>query len=241
MTAAAPTGTAITFQNVGFVIPSGLALGATGEAVPEVTETTGAPWDVAPAHIRFTLNGYNDSLAKFSEAFIKVYPAQGDTSWAGNSLPSLQALLASPSAPLDAKSLPGVPGFNAAQMVAAQVTRINFIDGAGIRMVTQYGQAVMPITNRGTFYHFQGLTSDGKYYIVAVLPIGAPFLPNEYDTNAPTPPGGVAFPDINNTDVTVFDNYFQAVTGVMNAAGPNTYSPTLPMLDALVQSITVTP
>ena len=61
-----PSGTPVTFQNVSFVIPNGLASGASGENVAKVDDTNGPGWDIAPAHIEFTLNGYNNSLGKFS-------------------------------------------------------------------------------------------------------------------------------------------------------------------------------
>ncbi len=238
-----PSGVAASFGNVSFVIPNGLASGASGEQAAAVDETNGAPWEVAPAHIHFTLNGYNDQLGKFSVADITIYPAQdfaAVSAGATNSLQSLQAILASPSAPLTKDALPQVPTFNAAQMFAAQVQRINFASGSGLRMVTQYGQAVGPATNNGTFYHFEGLTSDGKYYVVVVLPIGSPLLSSGNDPNAPAPAGGVPFPGYSSIDPKDYDTYFQAVTDKLNAAGADTFQPSLSQLDALIQSITVT-
>lgn len=237
-----PSGTPVTLQNVSFVIPNGLASGASGENIAKVDETNGAPWDVAPAHIHFTMNGYNNQLGKFSVADITVYPAQdfaAVSAGATNSLQRLQAILASPSAPLTKDALPQVPTFNAAQMFAAQVQRINFASGSGLRMVTQYGQAVGPVTNNGTFYHFEGLTSDGKYYVVVVLPIGSPILSSGNDPNAPAPAGGVPFPGYSSMDIKDYDAYFQAVTDKLNTAGADTFQPSLSQLDALIQSLTV--
>ncbi|MEO8354588.1 MAG: hypothetical protein ABI621_01610 [Chloroflexota bacterium] len=39
---------------------------------------------------------------------------------------------------------------------------INFQNGRGIRFLTQYAQYPAPINNHELFYHFQGLTNDGK-------------------------------------------------------------------------------
>ncbi|MBI5295504.1 MAG: hypothetical protein HY869_08505 [Chloroflexi bacterium] len=251
LTAAAPpaTGTPapqnipVSFQNVSFVIPEGLASGASGELVPAVTEETGAPWDVGPEHIRFSFSGYDDSLGKFSGLEIRVYPVldETSTSWMGNSLTKLRAVLASPSAPVAPKDMPSVPYFNAAQMIAAQTKVLTFQSGTGVRAITQYGQAVGPISNNGTFYLFVGLTSDGQHYVVAVLPIGADFLPNSYDPAQPAPPNAIPFPDYTSADPAEFEAYFQAVTDQFNAADPTAFTPSLPALDALVQSITVNP
>ena len=237
----APSGIAVSYGNVSFVIPNGLALGAAGESVAAVIGEEGAPWEVAPAHIRFSFTGYNDALAKFSVMQISIFPAQDYEAARGNSLPRLQAILAAPAAPLDPKSMPLVPFFNATAMMTAQATRLGFNGGSGVRMVTQYGQAVMPIANSGTFYHFEGLTSDGRYYLVAILPIGAPFLANGFDVPSAPPPDGIPFPDMNSTDPNVFEAYFRAVEAKLNAADPNVFSPALPLLDALIQSITVAP
>lgn len=237
-----PGGIPITFQNVSFVLPNGVASGASGENVAKVDETNGAPWDVAPAHIHFTMNGYNNQLGKFSAADITVYPAQDYAAvyqGAADNLQKLQAILASPSAPLNKDALPQAPSFNAAQMMAAQVQRINFASGSGLRMVTQYGQAVGPIANNGTFYHFEGLTSDGKFYVVAVLPIGNSILPSGDDPNAPSPAGGAPFPGYTSIDPKDYETYFQAVADKLNAAGADTFQPSLAQLDALIQSITI--
>lgn len=252
LTAAAPAATEtpapqnipISFQNVSFVIPEGLASGAAGELVPAITEETGgAPWDVGPEHIRFSFSGYDNSLGKFSGLEIKVYPVLDDASnsWMGNSLTELRAILASPNAPITPEAMPSVPYFNAAQMIASQIKVINFQGGSGVRAVTQYGQAVGPVSNSGTFYLFIGLTGDGKHYVVAVLPIGASFLPDSYDPAQPAPPSAIPFPDYTSADAAEFEAYFQAVAAQLNAADAAAFTPSLSLLDALVQSITVAP
>ncbi len=57
----APTqinGTSVSCQNISLVIPNGLAGGVNAEAIPAVGENDGAPWEVAPAHAKCTLTGY---------------------------------------------------------------------------------------------------------------------------------------------------------------------------------------
>ncbi len=243
--AAQPAGIPVSFQNVSFIIPSGLASGASPQAIPNnPSDQNNGPWAVAPAHIEFTLDNYNLPADHFSQVFIDVYPAQEYASMydgARISLQRLQAILSSPSSPLTNENLPQVPNFNAASMFAAQAKLIQFKNGSGARFVTQYGQAVGPINNSATFYNFEGLTNDGKYYIIVVLPIQAPLLANGIDPNAPLPAGGVPFPDYNSPDATVFNNYYQAITDKMNATSPDSFAPSIIILDALIQSITITP
>lgn len=239
-----PNGIPITISNVSFVIPKGLASGAAGQQVQAIDETSGAPWDVAPTHLEITLNGYDNTLGTFGTIKIWVYPAQEYAAvynGASNSLQRLNAILANPPAPITKDNLPQVPSFNAAQVFASNVQVINFQNGKGVRMVTQYDQAIMPIANDATFYHFEGLTSDGKYYIVAVLPIGSLVLQSSENSNTTVPAGGVPFPDTANMNQQTFNTYIQSVTDKLNAqVAADGFAPSIAQLDALIQSITIT-
>jgi hypothetical protein len=238
----APQGVSVSYSNVNFVVPKDLASGASSQTIPATDEQNSGPWGVAPQHLEFKLNDYNLSPGYFSEILIDVYPAQDyANAYAGAniSLQRLQALLSNPSTPLTNENLPQVPYFNAASMFAAQVKFIQFNSGSGVRMITQYGQAVGPVANNGTFYHFEGLTSDGKYYIVAVLPIEAKFLANGNDPSAQLPADGIPFPGYNYTDISYYDKYFKAVTDKMNATSDGSFAPSLGTLDSLIQSLKV--
>jgi len=83
------------------------------------------------------------------------------------------------------------------------------------------------------FYYFHGITNDGNYYVQVVLPIQAPFLAPDNNPNSPLPQNGIPF----HGD----QSYFSAVEQQLNATPPNQFSPSLSSLDALVQSITITP
>lgn len=241
-TATPPSGTVVTFEYVSFIIPEGLALGVNAQVVPAAAGENTAPWDVAPEHLLFEFYGYNDQVAKSKAMEIQVFPAKEYSSMnvgAGISLPKLQSFLAAPDQTLDADQLPAVPYYNAAQMFAAQVKLIPFASGSGVRMMTQYGQAVGPAANSATLYHFQGLTSDGKYYIIATLPLGASILINGGDPLAVPPAGGVQFPGYTTLNPDDYGSYFQAVTSALNNAELSTFSPTLETLDSLIESITI--
>lgn len=237
--APALAGTAVTFGNVNLANPVGLASNISGVQAPAIVgDQNGAPWDAGPAHIELTLDGYIVQDG-FSMAKIYIYPAQefaAANAGAAQSLIRLQTLLLNPNGNITNDALPHVPFFNAAQIFAAQVKMVEFQNGSGVRMVTQYGQAPGSITNNSTFYHFEGLTSDGKYYIVAILPITAPMLANGGDPNAPVPPGGVPFPGYESMDLAP---YYNAITTMLNNTAPETFTPTINILDALIASIQV--
>ena len=231
----APTqisGTPVRCENVSFVLPSGLASGASPEAVPAVGEDSGGPWEVAPAHVKCTLTGYQ-LQAKFHEPRIFVYPA-GEYAGAQESIARLQKILAG-FTPMK-ETLPNVPFFNAGSLIAANIKLISFQSGNGVRVLTQYAQYSAPINNRELFYHFQGLTSDNKYYVIAILPITAPLLPEDEKPEAAVPPDGVPLP----TDIGPNEVYYFSVTEKLNVLAPDSYTPSLNALDMLIQSILVT-
>ncbi|MEW6405782.1 MAG: hypothetical protein AB1649_28655 [Chloroflexota bacterium] len=235
-----PSGTNVSFRNVSFVIPTGLATDANSEAVPAIlNEQESAPWDIAPEHIVFTLNGYSISYGSASAPTIKVIPAQEYSSvnaGGSQSIPALQALLADPAAPLTVDSIPGVPYYNAAQIMAAQSARLNFQSGSGVRTIAHYGQFPGPITKTGQFYYFQGLTSDGKYYVIATLPIISPLQSTEQNPSA----DGPTYPDPNTiANPSAYEMYYPAMAEILDAASPESFSPTLNQIDALMQSITI--
>lgn len=242
--ATAPEGIPVNYRNVRFVIPIGLATDAVPELVPVATEDNGGPWDAAPEHIRFRLDNYSAPANSFSVNRIDVYPADAYASanaGANISLQRLKGVLGNPSASLTNTTLPQVPYFNAASMFVAQIHRIHFMDGDGVRTITQYGQAVGPVTNGGIFYHFQGLTSDGKYYVVAVLPVQLPYLQNGSEPNAQAPAGGIPFPGNNFNNASQYEQYFKAISDKLDGTDSSVFQPPLSQLDTLMQSFQVTP
>jgi hypothetical protein len=228
-------GIPVSYENVSFVIPGGVASGANTEKMVSVDTNSGAPWEIAPTHLRFTLTGYQ-LQGKFFESQIYVYPADEYAqvnSVASEQIERLKKALSG--APLLKETLPNVPFFNAAHIIAANIKLINFQNGSGVRELTQYDQYPAPINNHELFYHFEGLTSDTKYYIIAVLPITAPILAEDEKPESSLPAGGIPIP----TDVGPNDVYYFSVTEKLNSMTPDSFSPSMTLLDALIQSILV--
>jgi hypothetical protein len=122
-------------------------------------------------------------------------------------------------------------------LMASNLKALNSSDGSvrGVRMVAIHGNGLLPVANDGQLaYQFHGLTSDGKYYVLINLPITAPFL--QANASAPAPAAGVAVP----ADGTGFPAYYQQVAGLLNAAETTgTLSPSIVLMDALVQSLKI--
>ena len=230
-----PSGSLVNFQNVSFVIPEGLAIATSNELVPAVDESTGGPWGVAPEYIEFVLVNYSPK-DDFRPPVIRIYPAQEYAAlnpWAQSSLGKLQAILASPSMPLTNDNLSTIP-FNgaAAQQYAAQAKLIAFQSGNGVGMLSQYAQFPGPILKDGSYYHYEGLTSDGKYMVAIMLPVTLPLQATAENPSA----DGILYPS-DISDVNALSAYFQGVTDLLNAASPDSFQPNLAQIEALIQSI----
>jgi hypothetical protein len=144
----------------------------------------------------------------------------------------LQALLAGGALPAKG-ALPLLPVFNAAEEFRAEYQVISFSGGSGIRYLTQYAQYFDPINSHDVFYSFQGLTTDGKYWISAILPISNSMLP----PNGDNPPNGMSQQQFSDQ----FDTYIADITDKLNSQPPESYSPTIAALDAQIESIAVHP
>ena len=220
------------------VIPDVLATGANADTIDVVTEQTGAPGDIAPAHLQVTFQGYA-LPASFHVPQLFVYPAEPYAALnqsAAESIKSLQAVLANPAVQYEIAALPRVPFFTAGQVFAAQQKVIRFSGGSGLRIVTQYAQDKSPINNSGLFYHFEGLSDDTKYYVIAILPVNLPFLPADNNPSSPVPAGGVPFP-AGVAPGSSFEDYFKRTTDLIGSAPADQFNPSLSTLDTLIESI----
>jgi hypothetical protein len=229
------SGGVVTFNNVSFTVPLGVAQNAQGETVSAVSDTNNSPWwQIAPEHSKFTLTGYQ-LQDKFLQPQIFVYPADEYAKLNSNAADQIQKLkVIIAGAPLTKDAAPNWV-MNAAQLMASKMQVINFQNGRGVRFLTQYDQYPAIINNHQLFYLFQGLTNDGKYYIVAILPVTSPILAEDEKPESPVPQGGVSAQGGTN------DAYYDAVTKALDAMYEDSFNPSLFQLDALIQSITVTP
>jgi len=212
-----------------FISQPGLVDGTESAVIPQTDGTGITIW---PQHIEITLAGYPLEGTTYKPK-ISVYPAkefaQMDTSCAkpaidvlGYILKTGQVSLAEPFPCVSVSdSLPFLPDQHAAQMFHTQEKILTFRNGSGIRYITQYSQAAFPfINNTDMFYTFQGLSSDGKYYVSVILPINLASL-----DGFQTPQNADTYPDYLNT-----------IRDLLNGTN-NTFNPSLESLDELIQSL----
>jgi len=208
-----------------------LASGFNCQTVPELSG--GGP-EVNPEYTELSLQGYILS-DRFFTPKIAVFSVQKYNGLVpdvvGPRVAVLQSLIGG--GPVADSELPLLPIFEAEQEFHAQYQVIPFANGSGIRYLTEYAQNYDPINNHDMIYTFQGLTSDGKYWVSAILPISNPILP----VDGTNPPNGQSWDDFGNN----FAKYVADITAQLNAQAPKNYSPTITMLDALVTSIRIQP
>jgi hypothetical protein len=207
---------------------SGLAQSMTVETIAAVPAGDDHPyWEAGPEHLQVTLAGYpvNDHLMK---AQIFIYPVDKFSEFnqaAGQIAGDLPALLKSHEA---VDVMPFLPLFNAMQVMHAQVQYLDFKNGSGVRFLTQFDQAPLPINNYELIYTFQGLTSDGKYYVAAVLPVSQPELPANEKVN-----------DEMAARMSDFPAYLTETVTWLEKQPANSFTPDLAALDGLINSIEV--
>ncbi len=235
-------GTPVFYGPLSLVLPSGVASGISGEQFPRDEGDGVAPWGVTPGHTQVRLEGYL-LQEKFHEPQIYVYPSQAyaeQNPGVFENIHRLNNIISGASEPISPDQLPTVPFFNAAQLFGSNVQVIDFQNGQGVRFLTQYAQYFAPANNHELFYHFQGVTQDGAYYVIAVLPITVPLLAESSDPGAVLPAGGIPFPDMNDPEAD-FQGYYHSITGLLDATPSDTFVPSIAQLDALIQSMQVNP
>lgn len=221
----------VSYEGISFSFDDAIATSVAAETVPVQEDEYDVPWLPIPEHVEFTFMGY--ALPDtFHDPRIYVYPA--DEFAATNE--AAEPIIADLRNFLDERpstapnGIPFLPLFNAGQMFQAHIDYVDFQNGTGVRFVTQYSQAAIPINNQELFYTFQGLTADGSYYVAAVLPVSNPILP----ADGTDIPGDDPMAFSEN-----FESYLGEITAQLEAQGVHTFTPDLTLLDGMFQSLRV--
>lgn len=222
----------VTYEGISFYRDNEMAASWAVEVVPADVPETGMPeaW-LVPSHYQFELQGY-PLVGTFHAPQINVFPVRNfeDYNSAGmQEIARLQQFLKDRPADVSG-GIPFLPIFNAAQLMRTQIVYLNFQNGSGVRFLTEYSQATMPINNHEMFYTFQGITLDGQYYVSMIMPASHPSLPDD----GSEVPGGDLDAFANN-----FPTYIQEIERQLGEASPSSFKPSLEMLDTLVQSLMI--
>ena len=233
LTAAAPSpipasGLPVSYNNVSFSIPLELNASASPSTSTEVEfpaiNPSGGPM---AEHLVFQFTNFPIQ----GDARIMVFKASEYATYGPSFQDAVTALISGQDAsvPLPDSLLQGD--------FYAQVKPVNFQNGHGVRYLNQVLMNIAPITNEDLFYYYQGITDDGAYFVSAFFHVNASFLVADGKLDSVTPPDGIAFDDSPSLD---FPAYLSAVTQKLNDTPAENFTPSLLMLDQIIESITVT-
>ena len=178
VTSTPPQGPRVEFQGVSFEMTPSVFNAAPGAIAP-MQEGEAGMWGwpgPVPEYYHFDFQGY-PLAAPWIAPQLLIYPIQEYAAVnppSGEIAAKLDSELRVVEVSLD--SQPFLPMWNAGQVFYARPQVFNFQSGKGIRYLTCFAQAFMPIDTSCLFYTYQGLTADGKYYVSAILPVDLPAL-----------------------------------------------------------------
>lgn len=219
----------VEFNDISFSYPVDLASGVKAETIEAPGQPQQGPgWNNPPTYDLFTFEDYIISEG-FPTANIAIYPVLETASrstFAKDQIETLQDILTNQ--PETPEQLPYLPLVNASMVFSTQFSYQNFASGDGIRYVTMFAQSINPITNQGLFYTFQGLTSDGQYYVSATFPVRTEMLPDE-------------IPADTDWDALAanYDTYINEAVTTLDGLSNSDFEPDLSVLDNTVATIKV--
>ncbi len=219
------------FGGVTFSYDPQIAGSVSGEEVPAINERQGAPWEVQPATITFSFDGYPVSGSDHTPQIL-VWPVtdfEKMSDSAAKEIADLRQVIAVHPQTFPNNGLPFLPTWNAAQVFYTKLSYFPFSNGQGVRYLTMYAQDIATVNNKVLFYTYQGLTSDGKYYISAILPVTNAILAPDQ-----TIPGG-DFEKFSQN----FKTYIADMHDKLDAQPDDAFVPSLTSLDDMIKSIAI--
>lgn len=232
-TQAAPQGVRYEYQGVSFEYPPALFANVNAQIAPWETgdpNTPGWPGPV-PEHYSFEFDGY-PLQDTFHSPHIRIYPIQDYAAVnppAGDIARELDEILRG--SRVNDTSLPFLPMWNAGQVFFARSNIQPFGSGQGIRYLTCYAQAILPIDNYCLFYTYQGLTNDGKYYVSAIFPVNLPVLEQ----------AEVMSRFKQDFEGDEYQAYLSYISSLLIDARAEDFTPNLNDLDGMLKSLVVEP
>jgi hypothetical protein len=130
------------------------------------------------------------------------------------------------------QALPFLPWINMQQAFCAQPEIIEFSGGKGIRYLSYYAQDPSPVLDYLVFYTFQGLTSDGQFYVAAFFPVQTGIFPSD-------PPVCSKCSDPNYNPLVDWQTVLTEQLNQLNSQSADDFAPSLTVLDEMITSIQI--
>ena len=250
LAAPSPAKRTATHDGVSLTYDDSLAGEARGETVPAspLESADEKPDGVYPEHVAFALVGRSVApLDSFSEPVVRVCPvadylkafsvSPAYVKDARRTLDELRRLVRRRSAALKG-NVPALPFPDATEVFHAHVRYLRFRGGSGVAFLTQSQQDDELINNQHVTYEFRGLTDDGRFYVTATFPVGAPVLAATRDAaghdgyTLPPRPGG-------RRERQKYAAYVERVRLKLERLRPGQFDPSLRLYEELLSSIEI--
>ena len=135
--------------------------------------------------------------------------------------------------------IPLLPLYDAHQTFEAKVKHFSFGSGKGLFCLTQLNQDYAFVNNKHLTYVFQGISEDGKKYILAEFPVSVSFLPENYHVAEFE---GYSIPDNVYRDKSAqksYEEYIVKITKRLENLPQNEFEPNLNNFEVLISSLKV--
>ncbi len=240
--AQSPTSNSVAYNGFSFSYDSALAGHIDIDEFAGDPATLEQPGGPEVKHVQFAISSAETTPSIFDAPLaIRVYNTADFASYPNQTtqLQNLQTLLGAKTDlnpfmtstdTTGASNLPFVPILPAAQVIRARAQYISTPSVSGISYITAYRQDVSPFVGSEFFYTFQGISSDGTRYVSAIFKLNTALFPAEIpsDFNMDTFNAG-------------YIDYIQQSVTTLNSGQPTDFTPSLPLLDAVVQSFSFVP
>jgi hypothetical protein len=225
--------TEATFQNLTFAFDASIAGSWEAAEVLNNIETAPPGPEMGPNRIAVSFPGYVNNNEWLSPNLFVYKVSDLAGTHEANEYDALNTLLTTQpdlSSYSQQQWLPFLPLMNASQAIHAAEQYLDFGSGTGIRYLTVFSQEAAPFTGERVWYSFQGLTTDGEYYVAAFFPLQTDLLPAEITMDAGD----------YDLFIQTYDDYIAETTTLLSEAAVSEFFPNVGVLDAMMQSITIT-
>lgn len=211
-------------------------------------DETEKPGENFPNHIAFSLYAKNKLIAV--EATIKILPiadyrrmyavSKDLTETFDENIDNLRKVLKNRNFRYKNNSgkdeIPFIPFYDAEQAFLAKVNHLPFQNGKGIAFITQYTMETTMINNEELSYFYEGITDNGKYYILAGFSVSVSFLLDSSDGEFE---GYKLCCPYNKESIKGYERYISKVAKKLENLPADKYEPNLKYVNEIMSSLKV--
>jgi hypothetical protein len=237
----------VAFDGLAFAFADSIGSSVNVTTVPGQPKKLQTPTGPDAPHVAFSLYGprleggkvpqvgFTNSVVRFyrtadMEGYDRVKEQLTALQQLLSTRPDPATLMAPAAAGASAAALPFLPTPEAGQIAVSRVHYVDMPSMSGVVYLTAFRQDVSPITAKDLWYTFQGLTTDGQWYVSATFILNTSLFPKK-----------ISVKDVNRIakNAASWNAYLTASVAKLNAASPSDFKPSLDAADALIASITI--